>query len=281
MANRDELKQQRDADARVALLGLAANRQGTQQGRCLASQEMAELLDGKCESDQRRLHLKHLSTCETCYREWLDLQQELSHASLKQKKPLLFQRRVLTFSGSLLAAAASVVFYLNLLDTSPKSEESLIHTIPQFEKEQSSNVSDIPLQQKSFESFSKPAPVTTQSKLQFDEVQTESVQEKVKREFVKPSGQVPIRTKNMAASAMALDPIQQWIQQVQKKCAEESSGPVVWQDLVLQGKALSSRETFSKFESILVKLNQLVAGESQKPVCAEIQQILREKNNEQ
>ncbi len=279
MANRDELKQRRAAEARVALLGLAVNHQGTQQGSCLSSKEMAELLDGKCETDQQQLYLKHLSTCETCYREWLDLQQELSQDNLKQKKPLVFQRRFLTFSGSLLAAAASVVFYLNL-DTSPGPQEPTIPAVPQLEKKQSSKVLKTPVQLESVESFAEPAPVK-QLKSQFDAVQTDSVQESVKREFAVPSSQLPIRTKSMAAPAMTLDPIQQWMQQVEKKCMEEDSRQADWQDLVRQGNELSLRDTNSKLEIIIEKLNQLVAGESQKPVCAEIQQILREKNYEQ
>ena len=279
MVNRDELKQKKEADDRVALLGLIADRKGVQQGSCLSSKEMAALLDGKYEAEQKQLYLRHLSTCETCYREWLDLQQELSHDSVRQKKPLLFQRSFLTVSGSLLAAAASVVFYLNL-DTSPGPQESAVLAVPQLEEKQSSEVLEPLMQQESVESFAEPAPVQ-QSKLQFDEVQTDSVQESAKRTFDKSSGQPQIRTKSMATPAMIVDPIQQWIQQVEKKCAKEGRGQVDWQDLVQQGKELSSKGTFLQLEIILEKLNQLVAGESPKEVCTEIQQILREKNYEQ
>ena len=279
MANRDELRKRREADARVALLGLAANRHGTQQGSCLSSKEMAELLDGKCEADKKQLYHKHLATCEICYREWLDLQQEFSQDSLKQNKPLLFQRRFLTVSGSLLAAAASVVFYLNL-DTSPGPQELAIPTVPQFEEKQSTKVLEIPVQQESVESFAEPAPVK-QLKTQSGALRTDSVQESAKREFAVPSSQAPVRTKSMAAPAMMIDPIQQWMQQVQKKCMEEDSRQADWQDLVRQGNELSSKDINSKLEIIIEKLDQLVAGESQKLVCAEIQLILREKKYEQ
>lgn len=280
MANRDELKQKRGTDARVALLGLVADKQGSPQRGCLSSSEMAELLDEKCVVvGQRQQYLAHLSTCEACYREWVDLQQELSHGSVDKKKPLLFQRKFLTVSGSLLAAAASVVFYLNL-DISPGPEEQSVLIEPQFERKDSPEKLEIRKQQKSVESIVKPASVE-QSKPQLDEVQMESVQDSMAKEVVVPLKEAQLRTKRMAASVMVLDPVQLWIQQVHKKCAAKNSDPADWQDLVRQGKELSSKGTFPQLEIILEKIIQLNAGDAREAVCAEIQRIVREKNHEQ
>ncbi len=77
MANKDDLKRKRRVDQRSALLALVVDKNSGKMGHCLSSQEMAELLDGKCTGEQRQLFLEHFSGCDICYREWLTLSQEL------------------------------------------------------------------------------------------------------------------------------------------------------------------------------------------------------------
>jgi hypothetical protein len=280
MANRDELKHKRETDSRVAQLGLAADLQDSPQGSCLSSKEMAELLDGKCEIDQQQLYLAHLSSCETCYREWLDLQQELSRGNVVQKKALIFQRRFLAVSGSLLAAAASVVFFLNL-NISPGPGDSPVLMTTQTERKQSPKKLEVPAQQKAATNIAEPATVE-QLKPQFDEVQMEAVEDNVeKEEFAAPSDQSSFRAMKKAAPAMTLDPAQEWIQQVLKKCAVGGSDSAGWEDLVHQGQELSPKNNIlPQAEIILEKLNRLLAGDARETVCTEIQGIVNENNYE-
>lgn len=265
----------------MALLALAADQQVSQQGSCLSSREMAELLDGKCEIDQQQLHLTHLSSCETCYREWLDLQQELSHGNAEQKKPLIFQRRFLAVSGSLLAAAVSVVFYLNL-NISPGPHDSSVLMSTQSEKKQFPKKLEVYAQQKSAANSAEQVAVE-QVKPQFDEVQMEVVKDSVeKEEFAAPSGQLSFRIMKMAAPAMTMEPAQEWIQQVLKKCDAGGSGLAGWEALVHQGKNVSLKNNvLPQVEIILEKLNQLLAGDARETVCTEIQGIVSENNYEQ
>jgi len=276
VVNRDELKQKREADSRVALLGLVADKLNAQQGSCLLPEEMAELLDGKCAADQKRLYFTHLSICDTCYGEWLNLQQELISTTVEQKKPLLFQRWFLRVSGSLLAAAASVVFYLNL-DTDPGPQETSVFAAPQLERKQAPEMLKSPVQQKSVENLAAPAPVK-KSKPQFDAATVDSVLESVEQEFTTaPARQMSLRSEAMVPE-MALDPVQQWIDQIQKKCSEENVGQAIWQELAGQGKELALMDTFLQLENIVERVRQLAGGENQKAVCAEIKQILTDEN---
>lgn len=281
MANRDELKHKRETDSLVAQLGLAADLRGAQQGSCLSSKEMAELLDGKCAPDKQQLHLAHLSSCETCYREWLELQQELSRGNVKQKKALLFQRKFLAVSGSLLAVAASVVLFLNL-NISPGPADSPVLMNTQSEGKQSPEKLEVPVQQNSATNIVEPVAVK-QLKPQFDAVQLEVVKNNVeKEEFAAPSGQPAFRAMKMAAPGITLDPAQEWIQQVLKQCAVEAGAPAGWEDIVREGKELSPESNiFPQVEIILEKINQLLTGAAPETVCTEIQKIVSEGNYEQ
>ena len=281
MANRDELRHKREADSRVALLGLSADLQDSPRGSCISSKEMAEFLDGKCTPDQQQLYFTHLSSCEICYREWLNLQQELSRDNVGTKKKLVFQRRFLAVSGSLLVAAASVVFYLNS-GISPGPGDSQILMTTQSERKQVTKPQEVPVQQKLAKNIADPTAVG-ELKPQFDEVQMEAVKNNVEiEESAAQSGQLSFRAMKMAAPAMTQDPAQEWIQQVLKRCAVGGSALADWEALVHQGKKLSSKNNvLPQVETILEKLNQLFAGDAPKTVCTDIQKIVSENNYEQ
>jgi hypothetical protein len=268
MISRDELKEKREADSRVALLGLAADTTGTKQGRCLSSVEMAAFLDGKCELEQKQSYLNHISTCESCYKEWLDLQQELFHDTTVQKKPLLFQRWFLRAGGSLLAAAASVVFYLNL-DTGPVSLDVPISTVPQLEMKQTPEMEETPV---------APSPVE-KSRQQFDRMPATTPEDGVEEKLAVPARQMSLRSEAMAP-AMILDLSDQWIELVLKKCSEEKVEQIVWKDLARQGKELPPVDGLFQLKDIVKKVSQISAGEDRESLCAEIKQILKEKNHD-
>lgn len=277
MANRDELRHKREADSRVAQLGLATDLQDSPKGSCLSSKEMAELLDGKCDTDQQQLHLAHLSSCETCYKEWLDLQQELSSGNVEKKKALIFQRRFLAVSGSLMAVAASVVFFLNL-NISPGPGDSPVLMTTQSERKRSPKKLELPMQ-KATTNITEPTTVK-QLKPQFDKVHMEAIEDN--EEFATPSGQSRFRAMKMAAPTIVLDSAQEWVQQVLKKCAVGGSDPTGWEDLVHQGKELSPQNNMlPQVEIILEKLNQLLVGDARETVCTEIKGIVSENNYEQ
>lgn len=117
MVDLDKQKQQQEADRRTALLGLAAAKETGETEDCLSPEQLAALVEGKCTAERRQHYFDHLSVCGTCYRLWMEL-HDVVEAEQKEK-----QRKIVRFpglkhfawAGSALAAAASVVLYLNIV----------------------------------------------------------------------------------------------------------------------------------------------------------------------
>lgn len=112
-----QLKNHKDSDRRVAQLGLAASGSDLKQTGCLSAEQMACLVDGSCPPEEQQLFLEHLADCEGCYRWWLETHSIVAAKQKGRGRVLGFRRaRVKNFAwiGSALAAAASVVLYLNI-----------------------------------------------------------------------------------------------------------------------------------------------------------------------
>lgn len=102
------------AQQRTALLALAGHRRES-SGTCLSPEDMANLVDGNCSTAEQQTAMDHLAGCERCYREWLTLQAVRGKPSSGHRVVRFFSRpRNLAAFGSLLAAAASVVLFLNI-----------------------------------------------------------------------------------------------------------------------------------------------------------------------
>ncbi len=108
----------RRADRATALLALAAAGKQARAGEsCLSVQELASLVDGEATADERKHCFNHLAGCDFCYHLWLEISALAGHGAGQKGKNILqqlFQPRVLTWTGSALAAAASVALFLNI-----------------------------------------------------------------------------------------------------------------------------------------------------------------------
>jgi hypothetical protein len=116
MAAIHKLHRKKQSERWTALLGLAAD-QPEYAGVCLTSEEMAELLDDKCSLERKERYLRHVAACNDCYREWLTLHDTLDAIPDNKREPRGFQilkPGKMVFFGTLLAAAASVVVFLNI-----------------------------------------------------------------------------------------------------------------------------------------------------------------------
>ena len=266
MAKKDELKLKREADRRTALLGLAADRNSEKQRECLTSMEMSNLLDGRCSDSQRQSFIAHLSSCDTCYREWLELEQELSGDTAHYKKLLFFRQKYLTVAGSLLAAAASIIFYLNL-DQSPGLQEATIQPMPQLESVQSLDAQERPVRQKKVEKSAPSVSVKKTERMRV-EIQSDSVKENKVDEF----------SARMAAPvAVAPEPVQLWLERVQQSCSEPGGGHEKWSLLFMQGRELSSAEESPHLLNVVKLVGKLAQGQDQELVCRKIMKIIHER----
>jgi hypothetical protein len=288
MAKVEELSRKQAADRRAALLGLAADRSAGQQGDCLTSREMSELLEEHCSTEQRRRFLVHLSSCDPCYREWLELQQ-LLEAKAAPLTPLFFRRKALTVTGSLLAAAASVIFYLNI-DNSPGPHGPPVLSSPEADTamEESLERASEPFRQKAEKGRELPAPLVMERQ------ESESVQ--VQSEPVRISEKKGVKAKDDAvqsfsavsnqaggvlpgAPAMVPDPVQQWLQLVKEKCSGLHSGQD-WSLLAGQGRMLQVTDPFPQLPAILGHVERLANNGDHGIECAAIKKIIKDSPKE-
>ncbi len=287
MATVEELNKKQAAERRTALLGLAAGRHAGQLGDCLTSSDMGELLDDNCSAEQRQRFLVHLASCDSCYREWLELQQFLEE-KISPVKPLLFRRKVLTVTGSLLAAAASVIFYLNV-DNSPGPHGPPLLSFPEADPmiEESLERPRPPAHQKTVQKRVFPAPAEME-KHEFAAAQLQSdavaVKEKkgvtVKDDTVQSFSRVSNQADGapLAAAAMAMDPVHLWLQQVAEKCSGLHSGQE-WSILAQQGRELPLTGQVPQLPAIVDHVERLAGGGEYEIECAAIKRIVKENHD--
>lgn len=120
MAEIGNIEKKKGADKRSALLALVADKGEATTRPCLSSEEMATLLEEKCDASSRQELLAHLAQCQTCYEEWSVLRAQLlggeeSGQRKKRGKLLHFISRPKNMAiwGSALTAVASLLFVLN------------------------------------------------------------------------------------------------------------------------------------------------------------------------
>ncbi len=283
----DDLQKKREADRRSGLLGLAADRSPGEPGKCLSVQEMSTLLDGNCSTHERQRFLVHLSSCDSCYREWVALDHVLYEKQAGKKKRLLFQPSFLALSGSLLAAAASVIFFMNL-DYSPGPEKApLPSAAPELQMEATSEKSE-KRRLHGREKKVVPAPASLEKKVERHTLSRQA-SEAVKG-VTAPMEEDAVHSfstaDEQAASALlqsaspAVDPVQQWLHRVEENCRSRSSGQAGWIELARQGDALPLTDQHLDLSAIVKHVHRLGQGEDQAWVCVEIQRILAESRKE-
>jgi hypothetical protein len=137
MARIHSFEQKKEADRQTALLSLAATSKDAEKNDCLTTDEMACLVDNKCAPADQEQFYNHLAHCEICYHQWVELSEltatEKTQKSRKAIHPL-FQSRNLAWAGSALAAAASIVLFLNITGETPSP---VLHKPLQTEVERS------------------------------------------------------------------------------------------------------------------------------------------------
>ncbi len=107
----------------TALSALASAKEG-KVSDCLSSDKMALLVDHSLSEAEREQCLAHLAECQTCYDEWRMVSLETGGKGQIIKGPWFTKRSViLAATGSFLAAAASVLLYINLTPPVPVSHK--------------------------------------------------------------------------------------------------------------------------------------------------------------
>ena len=116
------LSRAKNADRRTALLGLTLAGRGSDKGSCLSDEDMAALVDGVCSGEERACYLQHLENCDDCYQHWVKLSAivlSMEKNRGRDNSKTIIRPKHLAWAGSILAAAASVVLFLNITSKAP------------------------------------------------------------------------------------------------------------------------------------------------------------------
>lgn len=133
MSDKDTHLKNPEAQKRLALLGLAAQRREGEH-ECPDDDQFALLLEAGPGSGEQQHFWGHLSACESCREKWLVLTDEVERSpENKNKSGFLHGRRgLLSLVGSACAVAVGVMLYLSI-DYRPVLYED---TVPQAPAEQ-------------------------------------------------------------------------------------------------------------------------------------------------
>lgn len=95
---------------------------------CPLATELALLIDGRVAEDRQDELWHHLASCPTCYEQWRVV-AEVQQGMVKKRK----LGKIITLGGGLLAAAASIMLFVNI-QYSPVPEEVYMDSAPIHER---------------------------------------------------------------------------------------------------------------------------------------------------
>ena len=314
MAQIHKLKKQHEANRRAALLGLAASTPGGEKSDCLNSEQMADLVSGNCAAKQQQRFLEHLAGCERCYREWAELHaiDEQGQEGLKKNacsRP--FKLNKIAWAGSALAAAASVVLYLNIVRDARQlryktqvQKESRIESTDVLQMnevpgENKAGRADVPQVEKTMVAPASPERKRNRQAVRSKKIERQadaaggmglsgSAEQNVMMMEAAPvleerGGQMQ-RAPEPAKSPLTLE---LWFAGVRQGCLRKEQDVAFWQRQSITGHQFMQAEIEKgagaakkgqgqKLAEILDLVDRLTDGEPAENPCGQIQQILRE-----
>ncbi len=249
----DNRSSNKQTERRIALLALAANRQKP-VGSCLSSEEMASLVEQQTTEEEERAYQKHLSSCDTCYKEWQALSQmKLETTAQKRQSRLanLFNHpKGLAIVGSTLAIAASLMIFLNIprspLEISTKDEM----VTPSVEKIQIEEKVDLlkkplPAAPKAMESK---APLSTQQQEKIQATMDTSLSEgeEERKSFESPAEakshrSVTFAGKNIQEDNEYLTEILSLLQTTREACSKKEYNEKTWKNIHTKAHTLRTQ----------------------------------------
>jgi hypothetical protein len=301
MAEIDRVDKKREADRRTALLALAAAGEGRAESDCLTDDNLACLVEHLCTEGEQKQYMCHLAGCETCYRRWLQLTKAVQeHIPHKKTGNIhqLFRPRQLAWAGSMLAAAASVILYLNISGrinvTVPrqKTESGTSYRVESLPEAQSIEQAAAPAISivKNMEDMSDDgepekkrvaAPVPAAVKEVTGSGQFSTAGEQARSATPQKAARQKLSMEDEVAEESALPaadffPLQDdtWFADLQQACLAGDKNSRFWQQMYLQGKEIvmvngAEREELVKELLPMVQRLQQSPG-SDKVICQEI-----------
>lgn len=316
MAEIHDFDKKKYSDRKAALLALAATAGNGEKTSCLTDDEMASLVDNQCSPIDHDKFINHLAHCEICYRHWLELSEVAASENKTRSGKIIqgfFHSRNLAWAGSALAAAASIVLFLNLTE---KNNGPVIHSPIRTEVKRSkvstqqiqndadqadsnrgiqeyniSNITDKATEPAKDIQASMPSSVLLSEKKQLPDKLTTS---KLKTESMalgktaqphgrsRGEGKDDLSLKEITQSQLQID---EWIEKIQHGCSAQNKNPLFWEKMHEEGKQLKqvdSPEEKQLVKDLLSLIQQLqLSSEKSQTLCRQILQRLETNSGHQ
>ena len=311
MAQVHKLKKQHEGNRRAALLGLAASTPGGEKTDCLNSEQMADLVAGNCAAKEQQRFFEHLAGCERCYGQWLELHEIEAGEQKRPKKNVTFRPfkiKNLAWAGSALAAAASVVLYLNIIRDAGQPlykerapEKSRIEStdalqMKEMPGEDKAGRADVPQVEKTMETPASPERKRSTVRSKKAERQADAggmVLSGLAEQNVMLMEAAPVLEEGGVQMQRAPEPaksqltVDLWFAAVRQGCLRREQDTAFWQRQSIAGHQLIQRTKESraeiieegrnrKYVDVLKRVDTLAGGESSGDLCGEIENILRQ-----
>ncbi|MEN8190822.1 MAG: hypothetical protein ABFS19_13330 [Thermodesulfobacteriota bacterium] len=276
------MTRQEPSDKRLGLLALSTQ-DDPPKGVCPDGETLAALVEGSIVGEKRAELLEHVSACESCYRQWLELHQLLN----SEKKPariLRFPRRNLTRIGSALAAAASIALFLNIVMSPEPGQPPQLPQKPDREqvKKEKSRVRSkeavvVPLEEARVEDKLKkaapprPAVMSPESKRDTSEDEVDGGPRPAESVLQEAA---PARQLGMARKqSKGVEPPRQWLGLLGRGCTEQVAPPVFWQSQLTKG-VRDYPALLERYPELSRHLQGLASTENGEEICRKLLEML-------
>lgn len=132
------------SDKATALLTLAAEK-GEVPGSCLSDEELTLLVEGRSGHREIAELWAHLGNCDKCYEVWLSLRSGMKAEAPRGRLYRLPRVRTFGYIGTALAAAASIVVYLNVVKMDKLAEQEVAPPTIHLQDKKSASPQPVPL----------------------------------------------------------------------------------------------------------------------------------------
>jgi hypothetical protein len=268
----------------------------------LSDDDLACLVDGKCTDEEKQQYFDHLASCTSCYDIWLHLFEAVRAETCSIKRAERFRfpgPKQLAWAGSFLAAAASIVLFINISRQVPAP---MLHKPmkEQFEQEneQVPQVKDdiggalpqpavVPLDQEDkMDAFelemrsidAAPAvPVPVQENRAYKStVPPLKAKKRIPVEMV-PTAPPAADTVRMKAFGSASQQLVQWLDTIEQACVSANRDPRFWSVQYERGRALTgdAPDQGKQVAALLPLVAQLKQADNSQPVCRRILELVQ------
>ena len=269
--------EERKLEKATAILSLLATEKNTTDP-CFTAEEMAVLIENGYSGDELTGKWQHLQSCEICYREWALLKTSAQKDKKCGRLYRLTLPKKLSYIGSALAVAASIVVFLNLYHPPGSLLEKQVIREPQMLQQMDEvgsslkTLGTVESEVEKMEDIFPAAPVEQplpEAESSFSAPMKTASQPPLAKEK-KRAERGAARLQNSVVGGAAFRPPvpEKWLESLEKECRSGRKDLLFWVVARNQGEQLMAHsDTFSTLFSLVSQVKDEVSIEQQ---CVEI-----------